>query len=147
MPTSSTRRLRLAEPDEPLPDDRARVARALLGPVNPVLDNEAYVIDDAEWREIRNDPRYLIGRLQQALTALLEREVPPLNATERLLAEAITDAIAYRKQARCPAGCGDICDRCRPDWDKAEAYEALYRSLGIIDELPRPLQGLSVVPS
>lgn len=38
-----------------------------------------------ELDELEADPRFVIGRLFQALTALLERDVPPMDATARLL--------------------------------------------------------------
>ena len=69
-------RLRLADPAAPLPDDRAAVARALLDryvPVDPsVLHYQ--VLAPIGWsslgelHELERDPRYLIGRLAQALS-------------------------------------------------------------------------------
>jgi hypothetical protein len=47
-----------------------------------VLDDQASVMhgDDADaLRQLESDPRYLIGRLQQALTALLKCDTPPLE--------------------------------------------------------------------
>ena len=141
MPKSPTARLRLAPPAE-LPDDRAAVARALLDrwfPVEPVVaDNAMHVLrgDVAAYRELESDPRYLIGRLQQALTALLQREIPPLDATAALLAEAISDAIAYRSRT-CPKCPGEnICAGCMGNWHQAGLYEGLWRELGLIGEHP-----------
>ena len=102
-------RLRLADAAE-IPDTRAAVARALLDryfPVdNVIADNMLHNLrgDFAAYAEMESDPRYLIGRLQQALTALLQRETPPLDATMTLLAEAIADAIDYRSHdcPKCP---------------------------------------------
>lgn len=54
-----------------------------------------------ELDELEADPRFVIGRLFQALTALLERDVPPMDATARLLDEAICDAIEHRRTT-CP---------------------------------------------
>jgi hypothetical protein len=51
--------------------------------------------------ELEADPQFVIGRLFQALTALLERDVPPMDATARLLDEAICDAIEHRRTT-CP---------------------------------------------
>jgi hypothetical protein len=95
--------------------------------------------------ELESDPRYLIGRLSQALTALLEREVPPLDAISQLLAEAIEDATRYRRRVcdKCPPE--GLCVRCAPDWRRAEAYEALWRELGLIGEVPRPRPSLKAV--
>lgn len=145
--------LRIAPPAAPLPDDRARVARALLdrcAPIYPVLADQSLVHlgdDGAAVDELESDPRYLIGRLQQALTALLAQETPPLDATATLLAEAIEDAISYRE--RCCANCppDGFCAKCAPSWRKAAEYEALWRELGLIGEIPRPRATLKPVTS
>ena len=97
-------RLYLVPADGPVRDDRAAVARALLDrwyPICPVLTDQAMASlgdDLAAIEGLENDPRYLIGRLSQALTALLERDVPPLDATAQLLSEAIEDATNYRRR-------------------------------------------------
>jgi Fic family protein len=63
-------RLHIAPPANTIPDDRARLARALLDrwfPVHPVLDDQALAIlgdDLAALEELERDPRYLIGRLR-----------------------------------------------------------------------------------
>jgi hypothetical protein len=144
-------RLRLAEPAAELPDTRAAVARALLDryfPIdNAIDDNAVHVLrgDFAAKTELESDPRYLIGRLQQALTALLQRETPPLDATMTLLAEAIHDAIRYREHdcPKCPPD--EPCAECMQDWHQAGLYEGLWRELGTIGELPKPSAGLKVV--
>jgi hypothetical protein len=147
-------RLRLADAAAPLPDDRAAVAQALLrryAPVLPVIDNQimsALGFDRAaagKLDELHSDPRYLIGRLSQALTALLEQDVPPMDATAQLLADAISDAIAYRLDRAAGCRCGDECDRCLPEGRKALAYEGLWDQLGVIGELPKPSAGLKAV--
>jgi hypothetical protein len=98
-----TPRLRLAPPAAALPDTRAAIARALLDqyvPVHPVIDNQAsgiFGFDRAahgKLGDLHSDPRYMIGRQFQALTALLEQEVPPMDATAQLLDQAIRDAVA-----------------------------------------------------
>ena len=137
--------LRLADPAAPVPDSRASIARALLDrwfPVDTPRSDQALTMldpdgDTAEnWHKLQNDPRYLIGRLQQALTALLAAEVPPMDATAQLLGQAIEDAIKYRCR-RCRACPPDgICAKCWPDWRQASAYEALWSELGIIDDRP-----------
>jgi hypothetical protein len=131
-------RLHLAPPAE-LPDTRAAVARALLGPVHPVLDNQALAIlgDSRELGELHSDPRFVIGRLFQALTALLERDVPPMDATAQLLDEAIRDAIACRHTTcpKCPLD--EPCTDCAANWGKALRYEGLWDALGVIGELPK----------
>lgn len=147
----SQARLRVVPPAAPIPDDRARVARVLLDrwfPVCPVLiDQSMAVLNDdlTAVEQLESDPRYLIGRLSQALTALLDREVPPLDATSQLLAEAIEDATRYRRRVcdKCPPE--GVCVRCAPDWRRAEAYEALWRELGLIGEIPRPRPRLEAV--
>lgn len=148
-------RLRLAPPAAELPDTRAAVARALLDqyvPILPVLDDQADAIlgcferaNPAKLDELHSDPRYIIGRLFQALTALLEQDVPPMDATASLLDEAIRDGIEYRlgRSAACP--CGAECDRCRAEGAKALAYEGLYDALGIIGEFRGPRPDLSAV--
>jgi len=139
-------RLRLADPAPPAPDTRASVARALLDrwfPVDAPRADQALQLLDPDgrttdnYRELDNDPRYLIGRLQQALTALLQADVPPMDATGQLLGQAIKDAVDYRRRT-CPACPAEgVCAKCWPDWQQAAAYEALWSELGIVGE-PRP---------
>jgi hypothetical protein len=148
-------RLRLAPPAAELPDTRAAVARALLdqyAPILPVLDDQASGIlrcfesaNPAKLDQLQSDPRYIIGRLFQALTALLKQDVPPMDATASLLNEAIRDGIEYRlgRSSACP--CGAECDRCAADGAKALAYEGLYDALGIIGEFPGPRAQLRAV--
>jgi hypothetical protein len=45
---------------------------------------------------LERDPRYLIGRFQQALTVLLEQDLPPMDAQTALLSQALADALAWR---------------------------------------------------
>jgi hypothetical protein len=149
------RRLSLAPPAAELPDTRAAVARALLDqyvPILPVLDDQADGIlgcferaNPAKLDELHSDPRFIIGRLFQALTALLQSEVPPMDATAQLLDEAIRDAIAYRLDRLSACPCGAECDRCAPEGRKALAYEGLWDRLGIIGELPKGRPELTAV--
>jgi hypothetical protein len=109
--------------------------------VHPVLSNQALAIygDDFEAvRGLEGDPRFVIGRLFQALTALLEQEVPPMDATAQLLDDAIRDAIACRQTTcpKCPPE--DTCADCAANWRKAERYAGLWDALGVIGELPKP---------
>jgi hypothetical protein len=139
--------LRLAEPAPAVPDWRASVARALLDryvPVDSLRSDQALTVLDPDgggaenWDALQNDPRYLIGRLQQALTALLQADVPAMDATAQLLGDAISDAIHYRRRTcpRCPDG--SVCAKCWQDnWRQANAYEALWSELGIIGEPER----------
>jgi hypothetical protein len=137
-------RLYPVPPDGSVRDDRAPVARALLNrwyPICPVLTDQAMASlgdDLAAIEGLESDPRYLIGRLSQALTALLERDVPPLDATAQLLSEAIEDAVNYRRRVCRDCPTDSLCARCAEGWRKAERYEGLWRDLGLIDELPRP---------
>jgi hypothetical protein len=75
-------------------------------------------------------PRSPARRPFQALTALLERDVPPMDATARLLDEAIGDAIEHRRTTCPKCTANESCAGCAANWRKADA-------LGIIGELPR----------
>ena len=146
-------RLRLApSPAAGRPDTRVSVALALLGPIDSVLDDAAANAlctdgtDTTAADELATDPRYVIGRLHQALTALLAADVPPMDATARLLGEAIDDAIAYRERT-CPACTPQRkCPGCWQHWRKAGQYRALCADLGIIDENPPQPPALTLVP-
>jgi len=130
------------------PDYRVSIAMALLGPVEPALDNamtNALCPDGADLAradELASDPRYIIGRLHQALTALLADDLPPVDATAILLGEALQDAIDYRQQtcARCDSD-GTCCPACWPGWRKAGEYRALAVDLGVIATAPVPAPG------
>ena len=149
--TRNRPQLRLAPPGAELPDTRAAVARALLdryAPIDNVIDDNAAHVLRGDWaakNELENDPRYLIGRLQQALTALLQREMPPLDATMTLLAQAIQDAIHYRERScpKCPAD--EPCAECMEHWHQAGLYEGLWRELGTIANFPPPRPELKAV--
>jgi hypothetical protein len=145
-------RLRLADAAE-IPDTRAAVARALLDryvSIEPVIDNQAIgalgfdLPASRKLDELHSDPRYLIGLLFQALTALLAEDVPPMDATAQLLGEAIGDAMQYRYDRAFACPCGGECDRCLAEGRKALAYEGLWDQLGIIGDLPKPSAGLKV---
>ena len=147
MPTNPRQRarLRLAPPAAELPDNRAVIARALLDRYSPLLpavgDHMTHVQrgDLAAHLELENDPKYIIGRLSQALTALLgpDEIIPPLDASATLLAQAIEDAIRYRESrcADCPPE--GICNECMLNCHQAGLYENLWRELGLIANLPR----------
>ena len=88
------------------------------------------------YEALLSDPRFIIGRLMQALTALLSADVPPMDATAQLLGDAIADAIAYRRRT-CPQCAPEgVCAACWPGWRKASAYEGLWPALGIIEPVP-----------
>jgi hypothetical protein len=119
-------------------DDPVPVALALLDrqwPDGPALAEEAG-LDAAT--ALERDPRYVIGRLQQALTALLAADLPPMDAQTSLLSRALADAIAWRRhQDRpCPRCAESLCDPCNADWDQADRYHVLARALGAVGDIP-----------
>jgi hypothetical protein len=134
-----------AEPGQP--DSRAAVARALLhrfAPVDSLLTDEAAWLlsedhgsDRTALAALEADPRYLIGRLQQALTALLAADIPAHDAVEQLMYDAIGDAVTYRQDrfTGCPCGTPS-CDRRWPDYLLAVRYESLVRELGLLGPDP-----------
>jgi hypothetical protein len=93
------------------------------------------------------DPRYIIGRLQQALTILLATDLPPMDSMTSLLSAALRDAIAWRQHKERPCEDCDqsLCDRCDADWDQADRYHALARALGATGDVPRPQQDATML--
>ena len=88
---------------------------------------------------LESNPRFAIGRLQQALTMLMSGNLPAMDAQTKLLSEAIADAIAWRlhDDRPCPSCADRLCERCKADWDQADRYHALARALGAMgDRLP-----------
>jgi hypothetical protein len=87
---------------------------------------------------LERDRRYVIGRLQQALTALLATDLPPMDPQTSLLSQAIADAIAWRlhDDRPCPSCADSLCGPCNADWDQADRYHALARSIGAVGDLP-----------
>jgi hypothetical protein len=87
---------------------------------------------------LRGHPRYVIGRLQQALTTLLAGELPAMDSQTALLSQAPADAIAWRLHYdRFFPRCGEsLCEQCGSDWDQADRYHALARSLGAVGDVP-----------
>jgi hypothetical protein len=119
--------------DSPIP-----VALALLDrqwPNGPALAEEAG--PDAA-TTLERDPRYVIGRLQQALSTLLAADLPPMDAQTSLLSQAIADAIAWRHHdgRPCPCCAESLCEPCNADWDQADRYHALARALGAVGDIP-----------
>jgi hypothetical protein len=92
---------------------------------------------------LANDPRYLIGRFQQALSVLLVADLPPMDPLTSLLSQALDDALAWREHHDRPcADCiGDdaFCPACAADSDLADRYHALARALGAIGDVPAAL--------
>jgi hypothetical protein len=92
--------------------------------------------------KLASDPRYLVGRLQQAMTVLLADNLPPVDPQSALLSQALEDALAWRthQDRRCPE-CGDewrddLCDQCTADYDQANRYHELARALGVVGDIP-----------
>jgi hypothetical protein len=124
--------------DEPVP-----VAVALLDrhwPATPPLADIAGASTSASVvAALESDPRYVMGRLQQALTVLLAVDLPPMDAQTALLSQALIDAIAWRRHDGRPCrDCGvSLCESCNADGDQADRYHALARALGAVgDPLP-----------
>jgi hypothetical protein len=86
---------------------------------------------------LERDPRYVIGRLQQALTTLLADDLPPMDTQTSLLSQALGDAIAWRHHEDRPCHhCTDsLCDPCNADWDQADRYHLLARALGAVGDI------------
>jgi hypothetical protein len=145
-----------AEPDRAELATRTSLALQLLSqyaPLTPPLaDCANLVLGDARRAELETDPRYLIGRLQQALTALLDAHpyLPPMDAQTELLSEALDDAIEYRR-FRISDGCAECialdatCATHNEDWIRSERYEALLVALGGTADDPTPRPQLTVV--
>ena len=121
------------------------------GPGHPVP--VALALIDRQWpacpaladtvAELESDPRYLIGRLQQALTCLLAEDLPPMDAQTSLLSEALADAIAWRQHQDRPCQhCGQsLCGPCDADWDRADRYHELARALGAVPTITARARG------
>jgi hypothetical protein len=120
--------------------DPIPVALALLDrrwPAGPPLTDAAGTAASGALTGLEADPRYLIGRLQQALTALLSADLPPMDGMTSLLSAALADAIAWRQHRGRPChGCGpSLCEPCNADWDQADRYHALARALGAVGDI------------
>ncbi len=114
------------------------VASALLDrwwPEIPALDDQPRA---DELSDLESNPRFLIGRLQQAMTVLMSGDLPPMDLQTELLSQAIADAISWRlHDGRPGTRCGDeLCEHCNAAWDQAERYHALARALGAIADPP-----------
>jgi hypothetical protein len=91
--------------------------------------------------DLASDPRYLVGRLQQAMTVLLADDLPPVDSQSALLSQALEDALAWRThQGRHCAQCDELrdecCDQCNADYDQASRYHELARALGVVGDIP-----------
>jgi hypothetical protein len=116
------------------------VALALLEQQWPATPAVADSTGIAAMTALASDPRYLIGRLQQAITTLMAAGLPPMDPQTSLLSAALADAIAWRHHAdRSCSRCGQsLCAACNADWDQADRYHALALSLGAIGDPPAP---------
>jgi hypothetical protein len=92
---------------------------------------------------VETNPRYLIGRFQQAIATLLDTDLPPMDTLTALLAEAIADAISWRQHdgRPCPSCEKWLCGSCLADWEQADRYHALARALGAICDPAPPTGG------
>jgi hypothetical protein len=91
--------------------------------------------------KLASDPRYLVGRLQQAMTVLLADDLPPVDPQSALLSQALDDALAWRThQDRHCAQCDELRDelreQCNADYDQASRYHELARALGVVGDSP-----------
>jgi len=82
---------------------------------------------------LASDPRYLVGRLQQAMTVLLANDLPPVDPQSALLSQAFDDALAWRTHldrhcAQCDEQRDELCDQCNADYDQAGRYHELARA-------------------
>lgn len=105
---------------------RSPVARTLLAPLEPVVEEQVH--------GLMSDPRFVIGRLAQALTDLLAGEMPPPDTRTRLLCDALRDAINHREHScpECPPN--SLCPGCAAGWEKAAQYNVLALELGAFSE-------------
>jgi hypothetical protein len=91
--------------------------------------------------QLASDPRYIVGRLQQAMTVLLADDLPPVDPQSAVLSQALDDALAWRIHqdrhcARCAQLRDELCDECNADYDQADRYHELARALGIVGDIP-----------
>jgi hypothetical protein len=91
--------------------------------------------------KLASDPRYLVGRLQQAMTVLLAGDLPPVDPQSAVLSQALEDALAWRTHqdrrcARCDELRDELCDECNADYDQADRYHELARALGVVGDVP-----------
>jgi len=86
---------------------------------------------------LETDPRYLIGRLQQAIAVLLSDDLSAMDPPTLLLSQALADAIAWRQDQCRPCHCAESqCDACAANWDQADRYHGLALMLGAVGDRP-----------
>jgi hypothetical protein len=91
--------------------------------------------------KLASDSRYLVGRLQHAMTVLLADDLPPVDPQSVLLSQALDDALAWRTHqdrhcAQCDELYDELCDQCTADYDQASRYHDLARALGVVGDIP-----------
>ena len=91
--------------------------------------------------KLASDPRYLVGRLQQAMTVLLADDLPPVDPQSAVLSQALDDALAWRTHqdrhcAQCDERYDELCEQCTVDYDQASRYHELARALGVVGDAP-----------
>jgi hypothetical protein len=91
--------------------------------------------------KLASDPRYLTGRLQQAMTVLLADDLPPVDPQSALLSQALDDALAWRTHqdrhcAQCDERRDELCAQCTADYDQASRYHELACALGVVGDVP-----------
>jgi len=101
--------------------------------------------------KLASDPRYLVGRLQQAMTVLLAEDLPPVDPQSALLSQALDDALAWRTHldrhcAQCDELRDELCDQCNADYDQVGRYHELARALGVVGDIPMPRQEKMISP-
>lgn len=102
--------------------------------------------------EMASDPRYLVGRLQQAMTVLLANDLPPVDPQSAVLSQALDDALAWRTHqdrhcAQCDELRDELCDQCNADYDQAGRYHELARALGVVGDVPCAVSGQDGQPA
>jgi len=126
----------------PTPRDQpVAVALALIDHRWPPAPTVATIADEQALTRLEDDPRYLIGRLQQAINMLMAPELAPADPLTALLSQAISDAQSWRlheDRRPCPRCGDDLCPACSADWDQADRYHELARALGATANPPRP---------
>jgi hypothetical protein len=120
------------------PGDPIPVALALLDRRQPLTPALADTAGHRAMAALEADPRYVIGRLHQALTDLLTGDFPPADAPTSLLSQALADAIAWRyhRCRPCRHCAQSLCRACTTDWDQADRYHALALTLGAVGDHP-----------
>jgi len=115
------------------------VALALLDQRWPPAPAPSTIAGEQAQGRLDDDPRYLIGRLQQAINVLMAPGLAAADPLTTLLTQAITDAFAWRRHDDRPClHCGnEMCPACSADWDQSDRYHELARALGAIGNRPR----------